>query len=55
MRVLVTGANGFIGHALCRRLCEDEKHDVVAAVRDEAKSITGITHYQVGDINLQTS
>lgn len=55
MKVLVTGANGFVGQALCRRLCEDEKHEVVAAVRGEAKSITGISHCQVGDIHSQTA
>ena len=51
MRVLVTGANGFVGQALCRRLCEDEKHEVVVAIRGDAKFITGIAHYQVGDVD----
>lgn len=37
VKVLVTGANGFVGQALCRRLCEDEKHEVVAAVRSGVK------------------
>lgn len=55
MRVLVTGANGFIGQTLCRRLCEDEKHEVVAAVRGGGNSIAGITHLSVGDIHSQTT
>lgn len=32
MKVLVTGANGFVGHALCNGL-RNQGHDVVAAVR----------------------
>lgn len=55
MRVLVTGANGFIGQALCKRLCEDEKHEVVAAVRTASALIAGIKHCQVGDIHSQTA
>jgi nucleoside-diphosphate-sugar epimerase len=52
VRVLVTGANGFVGQALCLGLYEDEKHEVVAAVRGVAK-FAGILHYQVGDIHAQ--
>ena len=36
MRVLVTGANGFVGAHLCRRLV-DEGHDVLALVRPGAR------------------
>ena len=32
MRILVTGANGFVGRNLCLALCRQE-HAVVAAVR----------------------
>jgi len=55
VRILVTGANGFIGQALCNRLSEDAKHEVVAAVRTASGLIAGITHCQVGDIHSQTA
>lgn len=55
MRVLVTGANGFVGQALCRRLWHEKIHEVVVAVRGEAKSSLGIAHYPVGDIHSQTT
>lgn len=32
MKILVTGANGFIGKALCKKL-RNQQHDVIAAVR----------------------
>ncbi len=35
MKVLVTGANGFVGRALCKTL-SDSGYEVVAAVRDDA-------------------
>jgi len=44
-RILVTGANGFVGNALCRRLIADG-HSVIASVRSsesEANLPSGIT------------
>jgi nucleoside-diphosphate-sugar epimerase len=35
MKILVTGANGFVGAALCQKLLEAE-HDVVAVVRKKS-------------------
>lgn len=55
MKVLVTGANGFVGQELCRRFLQDGRHEVVAAVRNKSKSIVGITQCVVGDIHPQTS
>lgn len=54
MRVLVTGANGFVGQTLCRQLLQDGKHEVVGAVRGEVKSVAGITLRVVGDIDSHT-
>jgi nucleoside-diphosphate-sugar epimerase len=48
MRVLVTGASGFIGAALCRRLLDDGD-DVCALVRRAGSEPAG-THPQVGDL-----
>ena len=42
MKVLATGANDFVGQALRCRLYEDKKHEVVAAVIGDVKSITGL-------------
>ncbi|WDN89436.1 hypothetical protein BuS5_02404 [Desulfosarcina sp. BuS5] len=39
MNILVTGANGFIGQALCARLCADARH-VRGAVRSPQKAET---------------
>lgn len=48
-RVLVTGANGFVGRAVCRRLKADGHH-VAAAVRDESVSIEADDVRYVGDL-----
>lgn len=55
-RVLVTGANGFIGRALCERLHRDGCWDVIGAVRAETASSLpdGIKTVEVGSIGPHT-
>ncbi|WP_158904647.1 NAD-dependent epimerase/dehydratase family protein [Burkholderia sp. L27(2015)] len=53
MKVLVTGATGFVGQALCERLLCDG-HEVVAATRDSARSCPATTHVVVGEIDADT-
>ncbi len=48
MRVLVTGASGFIGRALCAQLLE-QRHDVTALVRREGSQPAG-TRPLAGDL-----
>jgi UDP-N-acetyl-alpha-D-quinovosamine dehydrogenase len=50
---LVTGATGFVGRALCRRLLEDGA-SVVAGIRQQAKLDEGVTPVVVGEINEAT-
>jgi nucleoside-diphosphate-sugar epimerase len=49
MRILVTGASGFVGHALCARLLE-QGHDVGALVRRAGSEPAG-THALAGDLS----
>ena len=49
MRVAVTGANGFIGGAVCERLVEDG-HDVRSIVRRAGSSPTGTDEFLIGNI-----
>ncbi|MHB8531989.1 MAG: NAD-dependent epimerase/dehydratase family protein, partial [Solirubrobacteraceae bacterium] len=51
MRVLVTGASGFIGGATCRQLCE-QGHEVVALVRREGSAPSGTSPAR-GDLGAQ--
>ena len=54
VRFLVTGANGFIGHALCDVLLQ-LGHDVRGAVRHSGVVLSaGVSRVVVGDINDQT-
>ena len=55
MRILVTGANGFIGRAVCADLVR-RGHEVVAAVRraDSARGIVSARAVAVGDIGPTT-
>jgi nucleoside-diphosphate-sugar epimerase len=52
-RILVTGAAGFIGRALCRELVE-RGHAVLGRTRGPAKPIPGAELRPVGDIGPQT-
>jgi nucleoside-diphosphate-sugar epimerase len=51
--VLVTGANGFIGKALCAELSR-QGHSVRAAVRSATKQIENIEIVSIGEINGET-
>lgn len=39
MKVLVTGANGFVGRALCQLLAENTSHEIIAAVRRQTDDL----------------
>jgi UDP-N-acetyl-alpha-D-quinovosamine dehydrogenase len=52
-RILVTGAAGFIGRALCRGLAE-RGHTVLGRTRRPAASLPGIELRPIGDIGPQT-
>ncbi|MDA0822765.1 MAG: NAD-dependent epimerase/dehydratase family protein [Proteobacteria bacterium] len=55
MRVLVTGATGFIGRALSKKLIRDG-HEVIAATRSEAGDVVdGCRRLVVGEIDGRTS
>jgi nucleoside-diphosphate-sugar epimerase len=57
MKILITGATGFIGSHLLPRLIED-KHHLVAALRNRAsanKLFQSLPYIIVGDINRQTN
>lgn len=58
-RVLVTGANGFVGRALIERLGQDTRFETVCAVRNVqsfASTLPGRTRtIVVGDINAETN
>lgn len=54
MRILVTGATGFVGRVLCERLLESG-HDVVAAVRCQSPSLPkDALQVMVGEIGPET-
>lgn len=53
MRILVTGAAGFIGRALCRELVE-RGHTVLGRTRGPAEPIAGAQLLVIGDIGPQT-
>ena len=55
MKILVTGANGFIGSNLCVFL-KEKGYSVRATVRNNVCDISGVDEYiQVGDINESTN
>jgi nucleoside-diphosphate-sugar epimerase len=53
MRILVTGANGLIGHSLCAALSR-QTHAVVAAVRSANTPLMGIERAVIGSIDSTT-
>ena len=53
MRILVTGANGFVGRPLCQRLVE-LGHDVAGAIRPKAQLPDGITPCTVESLSPST-
>ena len=54
MRILITGASGFIGRNLCASL-KQKGYFVRGAVRKNARDVFGVDEYiQVGDINEST-
>lgn len=53
MNVLVTGANGFVGKALCEALLENG-HRVIAIYRSQQKVTVGVSPHFISDINAKT-
>jgi len=53
MRVLVTGARGFVGHALIHDFAQ-KGFDVVAAIRNAMPDNNGVYQVIIGDINPHT-
>ena len=51
MKILVTGANGFVGQALIERLLE-QGHEVTALVRSKKKTKKNLDHVKLieGDL-----
>lgn len=52
MNILVSGANGFVGRAVCTELC-NQGHHVVGAVR-RVRADAPFSQYPVGDLGLAT-
>lgn len=55
MRILVTGASGFVGRAVVERLSRESEHEVLAAVRRPAVTpVAGSKYATVGDLDVRT-
>lgn len=56
MKILLTGATGFVGASLVNLLARDERIALRAAVRDLARGLPDrVEHFLVGDLTLQTN
>lgn len=53
MRILVTGANGFVGKALCEHLASSN-HEVIACTRKNGQKSTGYSHFYIVAIDKNT-
>jgi len=49
-RILVTGANGFVGKQLCQEL-RSASYDLLTSVRDSSRAIIGQEHVVVGNLD----
>jgi hypothetical protein len=55
LRVLLTGATGFVGSVVLRRVVDEDNYDVRAAVRGTSSAIrAGIDRVLVGDADATT-
>ena len=54
MRILVTGATGFVGGALVRRCLREPGVEVVAAVRGHHALPSSVPVFEVGDLSAET-
>ena len=55
MNFLVTGATGFVGQTLVRKLVSHEGHDVRCAIRKQRDGLEGTTHvHVVGEVDAST-
>ena len=54
MKIFVTGANGFLGQAVCRRLLKDG-YEVSGGVHKDCRLQEGIKKYIIGDIGADTN
>ncbi len=56
MKILITGASGFIGRAAVERFGHDERYQVVAASRRKQENpVAGVTYVETGDIDQATA
>ena len=53
-RVLLTGATGFVGHALQQRIIADEQYDLTIAVRRVVEVFSTVRVVQVADLTAET-
>ena len=54
LKILLTGAAGFLGTALSRRLTDDARYELVACVRSESANLDLGCRPVVGDLSANT-